>query len=785
MYSFDWNTKTGGYVLNTKSARFVASEIRPVFAQELKLVGFDAHFKFDENETRPICWAKQNLYFYRGEEIARLEKTQYGRPLSPVFAAKKGTVLKPVDIAAMLADEKNRALMDALVADTLKRLKEMFDQYARAGDIAYIGFSGGKDSVLLLDLCHRALPLSVPVVFSDTDMELPDTYAMWDAIQTRYPDRPFYRARATASALENWHRFGPPSQTLRWCCSVHKAAPAVLLLKDLSGNPSAQTVAFVGVRGEESLRRSEYDDVGVGEKNSNQINAMPILKWSAHELWLYTFAEKLLINRAYKLGLPRVGCLLCPMSTDRQAAMISSAYSKNARPFEKALANSLAREFPNKEEELDFIATGGWHARHSGVSLKNVIPFPGRKKTDEAIVFSVDDVSCAVFREWIKPIGSVSQVDATHFAVRIASGETLDIVFDDSATNKEIRVSRQDAGKIAPKCEKLIRFAIQKSMACVGCGECQAECPKGAISFFPKIAIDSNKCIHCLRCFDLDEGCLRFFSIRYAGGSTMSISGINKYLTFGLNPTWISILLQDREAFRSTTALGTRMVPSAITWFREAGLIEESAAVKLTPLALLAERDGVESSRLWEMLWIQLVNTSPLVKWYVCNTTIGEWVTSSELNARLESNVESASVRKGAFSSLFALVKNSPLRDKESGVVAVQEKGRSVVALMRKTREPEPLALLFGLFVMAETANRNAFSVSSMMTADATAPFVSPLAAFGLGPEAFKRLAAGLADRYPAFLRVRFAQGLDEVEVFRGSEGGKTHDDVVRLMLKA
>ncbi len=70
-----------------------------------------------------------------------------------------------------------------------------------------------------------------------------------------------------------------------------------------------------------------------------------------------------------------------------------------------------------------------------------------------------------------------------------------------------------------------------------------------------------------------------------------------------------------------------------------------------------------------------------------------------------------------------------------------------------------------------------------MMTADATASFVSPITAFGIGPEAFKRLASGLADRHPAFLRVRFAQGLDEVELKRGGEDGKTHDDVVRLML--
>lgn len=263
----------------------------------------------------------------------------------------------------------------------------------------------------------------------------------------------------------------------------------------------------------------------------------------------------------------------------------------------------------------------------------------------------------------------------------------------------------------------------------------------------------------------------------------MSINGINKYMTFGLDPTWIPILLEEREAFRSTQALGSRKVPSAITWFREAGMIGEETAITLTPLAFLAERDGSESQRLWDMFWIRLANSSPLVKWYVCNATIGERVSATDLNSRLESNVASASVRKGAFSSLFALVKNSPLSRGEAPVIAVESKGRQVAALMRKAHEPDALVLLYGLFVMAEAADRNVFSVSSMMTADATASFVSPLAAFGIGPEAFKRLASGLADRYPAFLRVRFAQGLDEVELKRGGEDGKTHDDVVRLML--
>lgn len=175
MYSYKWDKKTGGYTLMPEAGKYVASEIRPVYAQELKLLGFDEHFRFDESAAAPICWAKQNVYIYRGEEIAKVEDAHYGCVIEPAYLVGP-CILKPVDIDAMVAAPENQRLMSALVADTQKHMKEMYDKYMSKCDIAYIGFSGGKDSMLLLDMCHRTLPLSVPVVFSDTDMELPDTY---------------------------------------------------------------------------------------------------------------------------------------------------------------------------------------------------------------------------------------------------------------------------------------------------------------------------------------------------------------------------------------------------------------------------------------------------------------------------------------------------------------------------------------------------------------------------------------------------------------------------------
>ena len=73
MYSYEWDKRTGGYRLTTQTGKFVASEIRPVFAEELALTGLEARLAFDPAERRPLLWAKQNVYLYRGEEIARLQ----------------------------------------------------------------------------------------------------------------------------------------------------------------------------------------------------------------------------------------------------------------------------------------------------------------------------------------------------------------------------------------------------------------------------------------------------------------------------------------------------------------------------------------------------------------------------------------------------------------------------------------------------------------------------------------------------------------------------------------
>lgn len=261
----------------------------------------------------------------------------------------------------------------------------------------------------------------------------------------------------------------------------------------------------------------------------------------------------------------------------------------------------------------------------------------------------------------------------------------------------------------------------------------------------------------------------------------MTISGINKYMTFGLKPDWIEVLDAEGVSFRQTGAIGNRMIPSAVTWFKEAGLINsETNAIEITPLLEVGRKRGFQDFFFWLLLWARLANVSPLVKWYVCNTEIEKSYSQAYLLEILEQNVSSESVRRGAIQSLCNMLKYSPLGTNDPSCIALEMKGSSVKSLTRQIVKIDPLITLYTLYAMAESSKRSVFTVRQMMQSSFEQHIVSPITIFGLSVDELKQHCLGLANVYPSFISCSFTLGLDEVRLFPEEVG---RNDVLQLIL--
>jgi 3'-phosphoadenosine 5'-phosphosulfate sulfotransferase (PAPS reductase)/FAD synthetase/ferredoxin len=794
MYSYVWDKKTRGYLLTTQTGKFVANEIRPVFALELSLTGLDRHFEYDKRETRPLLWAQKNVYLVAdmddkgepcGRKVAQLNNTQYGKPLNIQIFFEDKIKLEPVDIDTMVA--ANSDIMNIVIADAKRRTKELYDGSIKRCDIAYIAFSGGKDSVTLLDICHRVLPLSVPVIFSDTDMELPDTYKVWEEIQTRYPEREFICAKAKSPALENWRVFGPPSRAIRWCCSVHKSTPALMCLKHKLRKPAAKVMAFVGVRGDESYGRSFYEDATDGAKNASQLNLMPILDWGAHELWLYIFAKDLLVNCAYKKGLTRVGCLMCPESSEKYEWFVDKAYPRLLKPYSDAIVGTSAKPFHSEVEKIEFVGKRHWQARKSGVVLRETLTPPFEEADEMKTTFQSPHFQRDLFYEWIKTLGTVVKERGTE-EQRLKLPDMLDdgipFIYNAPYTGGGIVTfefrSKEEQSKLMP----VIRSFLRKVSGCVGCQSCESQCFVGAITIKNgKLKINGDKCIKtkCRSCYGIENACWRYRSMYKPENSNSVANEITRYNNFGLRESWITAFLELGNKFfhwDDNHPLGNKMVDSAKKWFPQALLVFQDR--KPTKLVKLFERHGTSFAIAWELIWIALANNSPLINWYcVCAEINVRNEAQSLLNTLKESYPLTNNAKDRRIDPLKNLAVESPLGG-DKAVMFPELKGTKVIALTRRAKDVHPLTILYGLYLIATKARRGSFTVRELLTADVESTFVSPLVAFGITPDTFKKQCEGLRTRYPDYISTTFTHGNDGLEVFPQKY---TTEDIITLAL--
>lgn len=793
MYAYEWDSSTGGYILTPMPLAF-SKEPRPVYYKELDILGFDKYWDYDKNDSFPYMWAEANNYYYRGRLVAKTKRGSLYTPPELVLIEDpepEGYPLRFVDIPAMV--DKNRQLMEQLVQETIKKIYNTFIEYQDKVDVFYVAFSGGKDSVVALDLVQRALPHNCfKVLFGDTGMEFPDTYETVEKIKQICAEEKieFLQAKSKLKPENTWQIFGPPAVTIRWCCSVHKTTPQIMQLREVLQKPDFTGMAFTGVRGDESLSRSEYDAISYGGKHSGQYSCHPILEWNTAELFLYIYENGLTFNNAYKKGNTRAGCLVCPMSQGKHDYMKYKNYPDDTDLFINKIITTSGKNF-SKENYDRFVEQGYWRTRKSGRELS----FGHDKHVFEIVkgqnVITVQKKN-EYWKEWAKTIGQVTSLGDGEFSIAYEGKSYAIRTISTQEGGEQFTFPNIENSKSDIKFLSLFKSVIIKSVYCVNCGYCAAECKSGCIDMANGVHI-SNQCKHCFSCHDIYSHCLRYNSIKNRIGAKV-MTGLDRYYSFGIKENWLRVYFDYEGTSSFWKSDGDGEVPNKkkdafLNFVKDAGLVDEDKSLKGKEYKYIKYKPnkfaekmfslGVDDESMWAYLMCNLVyaEDSEEFRWFIKNIPFSETSTPESIKLRLDEvmeNDKSGLGKRNICDALKSFLIKTPF-GKQLGlgsVIDYEEKvssnGRETITLNYFVRgswkNPDEKVILYALYKFAEACgNYRQFTLTRLLDTSVESAGISPTQIFGLNRETMEKILNGLTFNYPDLIEARFTLGLDNI----------------------
>lgn len=491
---------------------------RHLNGKKISLEGID-HFSPDIEKGDPVLLRCGNLV---GIGISLEDSANYrpGKPLLRVKKIKKISAnLKQSAPSMDSVIKANQSSLKRIESNAINMIKGIGNDPAYSSFPVNVSFSGGKDSLVVLDLARKALDASrLRAIFLNTGIEFPETVQFAHEF-CNANDIELIEKRAENAFWDNVESFGPPGKDFRWCCKVCKLGPANSAFESCSAdNPC---LAVDGKRKYESFSRQETAATEANPFVPGQLNVFPIRQWRAIEVWLYIYWKKLAYNPLYDMGFERVGCYLCPSTPECEFERVRQLFPDLYERWMTYLQNWTA----SKGLPPEYAEYGFWRwqqhppkmlalAKQLGISITpvetedfSISAVSGHSVCsggDFSVEARIRGVSLLEAADVMRMLGNV--VYSPEIGVVLAKGRSYTVKFFASGNLKVTASDRKIADRMYRNtCLQLLRIA-----RCSGCGVCLNACARGSIELKNgKIKIHDS-CSGCGKC---NESCV---VVRYA-----------------------------------------------------------------------------------------------------------------------------------------------------------------------------------------------------------------------------------------------------------------------------
>lgn len=258
----------------------------------------------------------------------------------------------------------------------------------------WLAFSGGKDSQVLYHLALLA-GVKFKAYMNLTSIDPPEVIRF---VRKEYPQVTMIKPTINIYDMAVKKHIAP-TRTLRWCCAEYK---------ETAGDGY---VTLVGIRKQESSKRSKRELVETIHKNPNKrkkldfdqfsdheesmiqcmgngkekVVVSPILYWTESDVWEFLNSNNIEHCSLYDKGYNRIGCICCPMAQYRNKIKELKDYPHVKRnwikTFEKLKECGYLKYDLEASEMFDWWISGKSYKKwYSDTFLQQKIDFGNERK---------------------------------------------------------------------------------------------------------------------------------------------------------------------------------------------------------------------------------------------------------------------------------------------------------------------------------------------------------------------------------------------------------------------